>query len=102
MKKIYEFNRDCGRMGSLDGIFVATHDEVGKIVGEEIYFGEVLGKHSDICITLREIDLRVLSDDREFVAQFIEVIGEGTISGFNPLDYYDEEDEYNAWQIETK
>jgi hypothetical protein len=50
MKAIYRMDIDCGRNGNLTGVFIADKDHV-KILLEkkiEIYFGEVLGKHSEI------------------------------------------------------
>ena len=94
MKKIYKFERNCGRMGDMAGVFVAEASEIEALIGKNIYYGEVLGKHSEIDDDLAEDHLTVLSDDLDFVTKFIEVMGEGTISGINPLDYYDpEEDE---------
>lgn len=95
MKKIFQFNCDCGRSGELDGIFVADHEEVENLIGKGIYFGEVLGKHSEIYGVLEEDEIKVISDDQEFIEKFEEIMGSGTISGFNPLDFYhpDEEDD---------
>ncbi len=94
MKKIYEFYWDCGRMGDLDGMFIAEESEIDAVIGKEIYFGEVLGKHSDIFGTLDEGDITVKTDDQDFINKFIEIMGDGTISGYNPLDYYDPEDDH--------
>jgi len=91
MKKIYEFGVNCGRMGDLDGMFIADEEEVNKIMGKNIYFGEVLGKHSEISIDLEEEHLTVKTDDQDFITKFIEIMGAGTISGYSPLDYYDPE-----------
>jgi hypothetical protein len=93
MLKLYKFNWDCGRNGALDGIFTAESDEIEKLIGKMIYFGEVLGKHSEVYGTLDAEDLTVMSDDPVFISKFIEIMGTGTVSGFNPLDYYDPEDE---------
>jgi len=46
MKAIYEFYWDLGRMGEVSGMFIADKDDIKKIIGTEIYFGEILGKHS--------------------------------------------------------
>ena len=92
MKKLYSFFWECGRMGTLDGLFVAEEAEVNAIIGKEIYFGEVLGKHSEIYGRLDEIDLEVKSDDQDFINKLVEIIGDNTISGFNPLVYYDPDD----------
>ena len=81
---------DCGRMGMLEGLFVAEESDMNALIGKEIYFGEVLGKHSDIFGPLEERDINVKSDDPYFIEKLIEVIGGNSISGFNPFDYYEE------------
>ena len=96
MKKLYSFFWDCGRMGDLDGLFIAEDSEIEALIGKRIYFGEVLGKHSEIEGVLEADDLTVKSDDQDFITKFIEIMGEGTVSGFNPLDFYDpEEDDWD-------
>ena len=93
MKKLYKFSWDCGRMGVLTGLFIAEESEIDALVGKHIYFGEVLGKHSEISGKLEAGDLEVKSDDQDFINKLIKIMGDGTISGFNPLDYYDGYDE---------
>lgn len=98
MKKLYEFYWDCGRMGSLTGIFTAEEESLQELIGKYMYFGEVLGKHSEIDGNLSAQDFTVKSEDQDFINKLIEVFGEGTISGTNPFDYYDpEEDEEEQW-----
>lgn len=97
MLGIYEFHWDCGRMGDVEGLFVAYKEDVSNAIGSDVYFREILGKHSDVCGTLDEEDLILKSDNQDFIRQFTEIIGTGTISGYNPLDYIkkdceDEED----------
>lgn len=92
MKKLYRFTQEFGRMGDLKGIFVAEESEINAIIGEAIYYGEVLGKNSEIFSILQKEYLEILSEDQEFIKKFIEIIEN---FGFNPLDYYDEdENEY--------
>jgi len=91
--KLYEFFWDCGRMGDIDGIFVATEDEVKSAFGKEVYFGEVLGKHSEIYGVFQENDLRVLSEDQEKIQWLVDLMKGNNISGFNPLEYLPEDDE---------
>lgn len=95
MKAIYEFNWDCGRMGDLNGCVVATKEEVVELIGKEIYFGEVFGKHSEVYGILEASDLKVLSEDQDFINKAQEIFGgHSTISGYNPFDYYEDgEDE---------
>ena len=46
MKGLYEFYWECGRQGDLTGVFIADSESVAALLDKEIYFGEVLGKHS--------------------------------------------------------
>lgn len=85
--KLYKFYWDCGRMGYLDGLFVATQEEVDEAIGKEIYFGEVLGKHSDIYGILDEEDIEEISIGEDTISKIIEVTG-STLSGYNPIEYY--------------
>ncbi len=91
MKKIYEFYWDCGRMGHVEGIFSAEEANIKECIGKRIYFGEILGKHSEIYGDLKENDLKILTDDQEFIkkAEELKLIP----SGYNPLDYISEEEE---------
>lgn len=87
MKGIFKFHWDCGRMGDIDGLFVLDKEHLDRSIGEDVYFGEILGKHSEIYGTLDAEDVTLLSDDQEFIEKFIEIMGDGNISGYNPLDY---------------
>jgi hypothetical protein len=87
MKILYKFYWDCGRQGDVDGTFVATEEEVAAAMGKEVYFGEILGKHSEIFGTLEEKDLKVLTDDQKFIEMFEKLVGD---VGHNPLRYLSE------------
>lgn len=90
MKKLYTMDFDYGRMGKLQGMFVAEESDVENLIGKTLYFGEVLGKHSDIYGELEASDIVVVSDDQDFITKLVEVIGGERISGYNPFDYYEE------------
>jgi hypothetical protein len=92
-KVLVKFYWDCGRMGSVDGLFVTTTEELDEAYGKQVYFGEILGKHSEIYGDLQPKDITVKSDDPAFIDKLVEIIGSETISGFNPLNYIDEEEE---------
>ena len=83
---LWRFNWDCGRQGELEGLFVATEQEVKELTGKEVYFGEVLGKHSEIYGEIEEGDFEKIDLDAETVAK-VEKILSDTWSGFNPLEY---------------
>lgn len=91
MKAIYKFHWDCGRQGHVGGLFIANVENVKENLGKGVYFGEILGKHSEVYGTLEEGDLTVKTDDQDFISKFEEIMGTGTISGYNPLDYIDDE-----------
>jgi len=90
MQKIFRYYEDFGRMGDLEGIFVATEEEISN-APETVYFGEVLGKHSDVYSDEWKKHITVLTDDQEFIARalFYGLCG----TGYNPLEYFDDLDE---------
>lgn len=87
---IYRFHWHCGRQGDLDGLFVASKEEVDNLIGKTVYFGEVLGKHSDIYGTIEPGEITLVNDAPEFIAIFKE---NSMSTGFNPLEYFEEEEE---------
>jgi hypothetical protein len=83
-------------MGSLDGVFIYRQENWDKILEAcenktEVYFGEVLGKHSEIYGNLHMNAFEVLSEDQELCKKLLEVFPNGYLSGHNPLDYIDNE-----------
>jgi len=97
MNVIARFYWDCGRSGEVDGLFVCKKKDLEAAYGKEIYFGEILGKHSEVSGTLDEGDITILTEDQDFIAKFTEIMGSGDISGYNPLSYLpeDDDDEYD-------
>jgi hypothetical protein len=77
-------------MGSLSGVFTADDGDVRDAIGKRVYFGEVLGKHSDISIDLTTDCFIELTDDLNFIEKFDEF---GCESGLNPLTYLSYMDE---------
>ena len=90
-KVVWKFYWDCRRMGEVEGVFIATDAEIKAALGKNVYFGEILGKHSEIQGVLEEKDLTRLTDDQEFISK-AEQYGLSR-SGYNPLEYLHEEDE---------
>lgn len=81
---LFKFFWDCGRQGSIEGIFTAEKKDVESAIGKHASFGEVLGKRSDIYGTIEEGDIVLLTDDPSIIAKFDEF---KCGSGFNPLEY---------------
>lgn len=77
---LWSFYWDCGRMGSVEGVFKATKETVENAIGKTVYFGEILGKCSEIEGELEKGDIELVSTDPVYVSS-------ATVSGYNPLDY---------------
>lgn len=97
MKRLVKFEWDCGRMGDLEGHFILDDEQwilLQDIIKnkKEIYFGEVLGKHSEIFGVVAPEDITVITDNQEWLAT-AEEIGVDFTVGYNPLDYYEPSDE---------
>jgi hypothetical protein len=90
MVNLYRFYVDCGRMGVLEGVFAENEKLIKKIIGRNVYFGEVLGKHSDVRVRMEEDHFTKLTDDQDFIKKFKEY---ELASGFNPFNYIEEWDE---------
>ena len=89
-KYLWRFYWNCGRMGAVEGLFVATNDEVEEHIGKDVYFGEILGKHSEIYGTLDWEDLEKINLDSVSTERVAKFLGD-TWSGYNPLKHIDEE-----------
>jgi len=89
MRKLYEFELDCGRMGSLTGRFVLDEEgqkQLEESYGKVVYFGEVLGKHSDVQVKLAPNQFTVVTDNQEFLNMAAR-LGVSLNSGYNPFHY---------------
>lgn len=89
-KYLYRFFWDCGRQGELEGLFVEDEKVLRASFGTRLYFGEVLGKHSDIYGTFEEEDVEKMELSSETVTEVSKILGV-TWSGYNPMNYLSEE-----------
>lgn len=92
MKYLWKFHWDGGRCGSLEGLFVATEDKVSELIGQQVYFGEVLGKYSDIFGVIEGEEITKVNLDTETVERVTKILGE-TWSGYNPFDYIEDKED---------
>jgi hypothetical protein len=88
--KLFRFFWDVGRMGEIEGLFVAEQSEVDRIIGKELYLGEVLGKHSEIYGTVEANEITVVSEDEDVCKHLIDECKSKTICGYNPIDSWEE------------
>lgn len=93
MKILVSYHKDCGRNGHVDGMFVCDKEELGKLYNRKIYFGEILGKHSDVRLDFTEDDFVIHTDDQEFITKLTGYVGGQHISGYNPLHFLPEDEE---------
>ena len=94
MEAVYKLHKYCGRLGDLEGLFIANKQEVQDLIdsGKTVYFGEVLGKHSDVAVSIQEKDISLVTADDKV----IEVIRKFDLeNGFNPFDYIEDDEEVN-------
>lgn len=86
MKKLYKFYWDCRRQGDVEGMFIADEQAIKLAMGQEVYFGEILGKHSEVYGTLEESDITEVKVSDTTIKEMEEILG-SSISGYNPLNY---------------
>lgn len=87
---LWRFHWDMGHQGAVEGIFVATQREIAEALDKRVYFGDILGKHSDVHGVLEDADLTMLTAEPAAVDTFQRYV---KTSGYNPLDYLEEEEE---------
>ena len=75
-------------MGELEGTFLASPEDVAEAMGKTIYFGEVLGKHSDIYGELEESDIELITDDQKVIELLTGKIGNALFTGYDPIEQY--------------
>lgn len=86
MKALCRLNFDCGRQGSLEGIFIADTEDVKFLIENKVsvYFGEVLGKHSEIYGNVEPHELEVITTE----ANVVDIVDKyGLSTGYNPFRY---------------
>ena len=86
MRAIFKMNFDCGRQGNLTGTFVDFTERVNALKEKqiEVYFGEVLGKHSEVYGPLNDDEITIVSTDEKDIENFERLELE---SGYNPFEF---------------
>lgn len=98
MMNVYKFEIEYGRSGTLSGMFIADSDAVAEVVGKEVYFGDVLGKYSDVLVKLEDGDIELIPLEEESIADLFSIFADDkedknvTIVGYNPFDYIEDID----------
>ena len=109
MKAIFKLHFNCGRQGTLNGVFIAEKEDIDILLANEdieIDFGEALGKHSDVYGELVLEDITFVTDNKEIVDIFEK---HNLSTGYNPmtemvryttcLKYFPEYDEASVKEV---
>lgn len=86
---LYKMYLDCDRQGELTAIFIERKDFVDYLLKTniEIYFGEALGKHSDVTCNFTEEPentIQFITDKPDVISIVQEY---GLENGYNPFEY---------------
>ena len=92
-KKLWYFHWEHFRIrGRVESVFIATQEEVDQVIGRDIYFGEILGKHSELVCNIEAENFTLISEDPYVIKSLEDVCGQ-TISGYNPIIYLKEQED---------
>lgn len=92
MKQLFKFEWYAGRGGIIGGLFIATQEQVDAIIGKRLWLGEALGKHSEVSGVIEDDEIERVDIDTSAVEVLYEQFG-STISGYNPVERFDDEDD---------
>jgi len=90
MLKLWQYYESCGRMGSLEGLFVMSEEDLKKYKNTQFWWSEVLGKHSEGTFLLCDDTLTDLEVPEEVCKVLLSKFGVA-ISGDLDFDYFDEQ-----------
>lgn len=95
---IYRFRKEYGRSADIEGVFIATPEDIENIIGTEVYFGEIAGKHSEVSLEMEPEMFTMITDEPLVVNLFRQ---HQLYSGINPFEYiYGDEDEDDEEDLE--
>lgn len=92
----FDFGAYYGRVESL---IVCTTNDINSMVGKNIHFGEVAGKHSEVYGEITSDMFEIISDSSIVIDTFLGAFETAhdhepvTLMGISPFDYDDEESE---------
>jgi len=100
-RRLYRIDEDSGRGFGVEALFTAHVEDIERLYGWTIWFGEISGKHSDISLELSAENCKEVSADPVVVVA-IESAGRNirdkwtpfdsfTISGHNPFGFIEDE-----------
>ena len=91
-KVLVKYNEDF-YYGVMSGLFISTKGELETLTGREVDFGSALGKYSEVTTNDAYDYCEIVSEDQDLIHDLLTVFGGNNISGYNPLDYVEDEGE---------
>ena len=91
IKKLYQYQEDFGRMGTLTGRILLDDEEYNDLLDRSGTAQDVLGKHSEIDIEITPETLKLVTDDHDFLRRS-EELKVDLECGFDPRGYLDEDE----------
>lgn len=82
---IWSYSWGTGRGYSAEGVFIENKKKVQRALRRnlEVYFGEICGKHSEVTVDMKDLDVTMISDDPHFIENFMEMASHGCIQDGN-------------------
>lgn len=88
--RLWQYYEDCGRMGSLECLFIMSREELfDRYIDRVFWWGELLGKHSEGHFNLSVDTITDLEVPEEVAKVLLGKVGK-VISGDLDFDYFDE------------
>jgi hypothetical protein len=81
---LYQWSASFGRMGDLSGIVITTPKELKIRAGADVYFGEVLGKHSNVWYEFDPSDFRLITNKPHEMDALKQL--PNLLSGYDPIE----------------
>ena len=66
-KVLVHFIQHIRRMGTIESLSITDLKTFHKAMGKRVCYSEVLGKYSEIWVTLTSENTRIISDDQKFI-----------------------------------
>lgn len=98
---LVKYQEDFG-YGCLDGMFICAREELDTIKGGIVYYGEALGKHSDVFTEDAYENCEVVDTQEGDLEVLVRLFGVGTISGYNPIEHLEEEEEWEELEYDDE
>ena len=95
MMSLWKFDVNYFRHGHIFGLFIAEESKVLQAIhsGQTVYFGEILGKYSEITYDFRDHDFVKILLSQETLQELCDAFQSTDLVGINPLNYIGEEEE---------